>query len=120
MQQEVGRFFETMRDTVPVVKTIRDTPVSDKPGYIKVRLTFLTFEPVHVRSLQLQYACGARPPFNEDICILMKADRAYPDLEHYSLPFEQLKTQGLVSTSARLTEVTLLDEDVETLSYIID
>jgi hypothetical protein len=93
--------------------------ISTKPGYMKVRLFFLTSEPKHIRSQMLKSGCGAKPPFIEDVCILMQRMKVFPNLEYYSNPLFRLQLAGVVSSTAKLTGYTILDGDDDTLSYVV-
>lgn len=95
------------------------SPVADKRGYVKVRLTYLTPEPKHYRSYQLAIMYGLRGPFSEEIHVLMP-QKEVTDLKPISFlsAFSYLQKQGLISRKSRLTKVALLDEDVSTLAYV--
>lgn len=108
-----------------LVRTQRIAPadapecVKVKLGYIKVRLEYLTFEPKHMRSQMLKTSCGARPPYAEDICILLPRMKVFAEIDAYRVPFAQLQSSNVLSSSAKLTGYTFLDEDDDTLAYVI-
>jgi hypothetical protein len=108
-----------------LVRTQRIAPVDApecvkvKVGYIKVRLSYLTFEPKHMRSHMLKTSCGAKPPYIEDVCILMPRMKVFPSLQTYRAPFEHLQAAGILPKSTTLITQTIIDEDDDTLAYVI-
>lgn len=97
----------------PPVESVRE-------DFIKVRLSYLTTAPKHVRNLQLRTEYGIKPPYNEDICILFPAARTFNDFETYLDTFESLKLTGLLHSEDILIDATLLIEDDLTLAYVIE
>ena len=93
---------------------------AEREGFIKVRLTFLTSAPKHVRNLQLRTEYGIKPPYNEDVCILFPAARTFNDFETYLDTFESLKLSGIVHADDILLDATLLIEDDLTLAHVIE
>lgn len=87
------------------------------PGYMKVRLTYLTAEPKHVRNLMLQIQ-GIQAPYFEDVCVLFPCGKTYDLLENYMPAFAHLQEAGLVSSTAKLQSHKLLTEDDVTLAYV--
>lgn len=108
-----------------LVRTQRIAPVDApectrfKSGYIKVRLEYLTFDPKHMRSQMLKTSCGARPPYAEDICVLLPRMKVFPGTDNFREPFARLQSSNVLSSSAKLTGYTFLDEDEDTLAYVI-
>ena len=96
----------------------RPEPVAIKEGYVKVRLGFMTMEPKHVRSQMMQQIYNAKPPFMEDICVLMPGAAVSTLLETFLPVFEWLKEIGVVSPTANLQEFKVLDEDTHTLAFL--
>jgi len=93
--------------------------VADCPGHIKVRLTYLTDEPKHYRSYQLAIMYGLRGPFTEEACVFVPAKSVKSlDLPAWRHAFGFLQKNYVISKTARLTKVTLLDEDATTLAYV--
>jgi len=90
----------------------------EKPGYVKVRLLYLTPEPQHLRSLQLAYAYSIRPPYNEEVAILLPRMKVFTLLETFIPFFETLQNSGVISKDSKLRDFRILDEDNLTLSYI--
>ena len=90
-----------------------------KPGHIKVRLVYLTHEPKHMRSAMLRNTYGAKPPYTEDVCVLMPRMKVFPWMDTYIPVFTRLQCSGVISPSAKLTKFTILDEDDDTLAYIV-
>ena len=104
-----------MTETSTVVK-IR--LASSAPGYIKVRLQYLTKTARHLRSTLL-FQCGAKPPFMEEVCVLLPHKKVYPLRECFLPIFEALRTEGIVSPDAILQEFNILDRDYLTLAYLL-
>lgn len=90
-----------------------------KDGFTKIRLAFLTDKPKHVRSLMLQQTYGSKPPFVEDVCVLMPCDETFSILETFFSVFKRLQEAGVVDQSAKLLEFKVLDEDTQTLAYLV-
>ena len=90
-----------------------------KAGYIKVRLSYLTFDPKHMRSQMLRNSCGAKPPYIEDVCILTPRMKVFPSLSTYKAAFEHLQAAGLLAKSDTLITQTVVDEDDSTLAYVV-
>jgi hypothetical protein len=59
----------------------------EKDGYVKIRLTYLTMEPKHIRSAMLRVQ-GIQPPFMEEVCILMPQARVFPLIETFMPAFD--------------------------------
>jgi hypothetical protein len=91
-----------------------------KDGYTKIRLSFLTDDPKHVRSLMLQQIYNVKPPFVEDVCVLLPRMQVFSILETFFQVFERLQEAGVVSPSANLLGFKVLDEDTETLAYLFN
>jgi len=89
-----------------------------KEGYTKIRLSFLTDDPKHIRSLMLQQTYNSKPPFVEDVCVLMPRMQVFSILETFFPVFERLREIGVVSPAANLLGFKVLDEDTETLAYL--
>ena len=96
----------------------RPEPVAVKDGYVKVRLNFTTSEPKHVRSQMMQQIYHSKPPFIEDVCVLMPSAAVFTLLETFFPAFEWLKEIGVVSPTANLQEFKVLDEDTHTLAFL--
>ncbi len=97
------------------------TPIlaASKEGYVKVRLAYLTQEPKHIRNLILGQAYGIKPPYNEDTCILVPAEKCFADFESYLNTFEFLQRVGILHPDDHLVDFALLVEDDLTLSYCV-
>jgi len=91
-----------------------------KEGYTKIRLSFLTDDPKHIRSLMLQQIYNSKPPFVEDVCVLMPQMQVFSILETFFSVFERLQAVGVVSPAANLLGFKVLDEDTETLAYLFE
>jgi hypothetical protein len=88
-----------------------------KLGCIKIRLTYLTFIPTHIRSVMLQIQ-GVQPPYIEDICVLMPQAKTFMLIEAYMPAFSKLQSCDLVPKSASLQSFKIMDEDEITLAYV--
>lgn len=86
-------------------------------GYLKIRLTYLTMEPKHVRNAMLRIQ-GIEPPYIEDVCILMPCAKAVDMIEAYMLAFQYLQDAGLVPPGTKLQSFKVLLEDDITLAYL--
>lgn len=67
----------------------------------------------------LRASCGAKAPYSEDVCILLPRMKVFPEIENYEASFERLQITGVISPSAKLTSINILDEDDDTLSYLL-
>jgi len=105
-------------NAVPIAPTPVPEVAASKPGYMKVRLMYLTPEPQHLRSLQLAHAYNIRPPYNEEISILLPQMKVFTLLETFIPAFEILQKAGVISKNSKLRDFRILDEDNLTLSYI--
>lgn len=118
METALTRIIERTLGLPPVQPTA--TPIASKPGYIKVRLTFLTNEPKHYRSYQLAVQYGFRGPFTEEIYVLVPMRSVTSmDLLTFRSAFAFLQRHFVISRKARLVKATLMDEDVSTLAYVV-
>lgn len=91
---------------------------ASKPNYLKVRLSYLTPEPKHIRSRMLEQQCRIQPPYLEDVCVLLPRMKVFTILESFIPIFEKLQATGVVSTQANLQSFKVLEEDASTLAYI--
>lgn len=89
-----------------------------KMGYVKIRLTFLTSEPKHIRSIMLRDQYKVEPPYLEDICVLLPLVDTFSILETFIPAFEKLREVGVVAKTSNLLKFKILDEDSHTLSYL--
>jgi hypothetical protein len=87
--------------------------------HLKVRLRYMTTDPKHIRSLVLRSSYGIKPPYNEDLCILMPAARVFNDFETYLDTFENLKLCGVLHHGDILIDADILVEDELTLAYVV-
>ncbi len=111
---------ETALELVSAVAPPRPSPLPSKNGYMKIRLSFLTPEPKHIRSVMLRDQCKAEPPFVEDICVLLPCEKAFSILEAFIPAFENLRESGMVSRTADLLGFKILDGDYNTLAYLFE
>jgi hypothetical protein len=91
---------------------------ASKPNYLKVRLSYLTPEPKHIRSRMLEQQCRLQPPYLEDVCVLLPRMKVFSILENFIPIFEKLRAAGIVSGQANLQSFKVLEEDSSTLAYI--
>jgi len=101
-----------------VVSAPRFQLLPSEVGFIKIRLMFTTSEPKHVRSQMMQQIYHSKPPFIEDVCVLMPSAAVFTLLETFFPAFEWLKEIGVVSPTANLQEFKVLDEDTHTLAFL--
>ena len=90
---------------------------ASKEGCLKIRLAYLTSSPKHIRNLILKGAYSIEPPYNEDVCILMPAEKVFTDFETYLNAFELLQRSGVLNAGDILLEAKILVEDEYTLAY---
>lgn len=105
---------------VSVVPPVKRELLPSKAGFVKIRLSFLTDDPKHVRSQMLRLSCNSKPPFVEDICILMPRMRVFSILETFIPAFEKLQEDGIVSNTAKLLTFKILDGDTNTLAFLFE
>jgi hypothetical protein len=103
----------------PIAPTIQPELATSKEGFIKVRLSYLTSQPKHLRSLLLYHTCGIQPPYTEEVSILLPQGEVFALLETYIPVFEYLQKSGVVSNTAELQGFSIRDEDISTLAYIL-
>jgi hypothetical protein len=89
-------------------------------GFVKVRLSYLTPKPKHLRSVVLGEEYKINPPYTEEVCILMPQSKVFTLLETYLPAFDYLQSCGLVPEQSQLQDTKVLDEDSTTLSYIFE
>jgi hypothetical protein len=68
----------------------------------------------------LQQIYNSKPPFVEDVCVLMPRMAVFSILETFFPVFERLQEAGVVSPTANLLGFKVLDEDTETLAYLFN
>jgi hypothetical protein len=109
-----------VRQPVTAQSTSIDKPelLSFKEGYVKIRLSYLTYEPKHLRSITLMKHCGVKPPFQEHIYILVPCSKVFAKLETFVPMFDWFQRHKILPLSSRLQDFKILDEDNLTLSYI--
>jgi hypothetical protein len=109
-------------DAVEEVRPIAPAPTPElaasKPGYVKVRLSYLTMNAQHLRSLLLYTLCHIEPPYTEEVSILLPQMKVFTLLETFIPSFEHLQKSGVVSKTAELQGFKLVVEDDSSLSYI--
>lgn len=94
--------------------------VAKKAGYLKVKLFYTTEEPKHIRSYVMQHTYNFKPPFVEDVCILLPQSQVIPTVTHFSPYITQLQLDDILSTTAKLNNFQLMDEDDFTLAYVLN
>ena len=108
----------TIEATRPIAPIAKPELAASLLGYVKVRLSYLTAQPQHLRSLLLLHTCGIQPPYTEEMCILLPYAKVFTLLETFIPPFEHLQKCGVLSKAAELQDFKVLDEDSLTLAYI--
>ena len=111
---------ETALELVSVAPPPKRELMASKDGFMKIRLTFLTDEPKHVRSTMLREQYGAKPPYTEDVCLLLSCGKTFSILETFIPAFEKLRESDVISSTAKLLKFKILDEDFNTLAYIFE
>ena len=104
--------------TRPIAPAIKPELAASKSEYVKVRLSYLTSQPRHLRSLLLLHTCGIQPPYTEEVCILLPYAKVFTLLETFIPSFEYLQKCDAISKTAELQDFRVLDEDNTTLAYI--
>jgi hypothetical protein len=91
-----------------------------RPGHVKVRLRFSTWDPIHLRSQVLATDFKVGAPFVEERSVLLPADQVYDRLSAYNDIFELLRRAGVVAQRDVLREYEIQPEDMTTLAYFED
>ncbi len=91
--------------------------LSNKSGYVKIRLTYLTSDSKHIRNTMLQIQ-GIPSPHLDDICILLPQAKVFLLIECYMRAFASLQECGIIAKTADLWGFQILEEDEITLAYI--
>jgi len=116
-QPMLTRIIEQKTGLPSVQPTV--TPVADAKGCMKVRLTYQTKEPKHYRSYQLAIMYGFRAPFTEEAYVLIPSKTITKmDPVAFREAFSFLQRNYVISRTASLVKVTLMDEDLTTLAYV--
>jgi len=97
------------------------TPIlaASREGCLKIRLSYLTNNPKHIWNFILANGYGIKPPYNEDVCVLVPAEKCFNDFESYLNAFELLQHSGVLHSDDHLVETSFLVEDDLTLAYIV-
>jgi len=110
----------TALELVSVAPPPKRELLPSKAGFVKIRLSFLTNDPKHVRSQMLRLSCNSKPPFVEDICILLPLGKTFSILETFIPAFEKLQEDSTVSDTAKLLTFKILDDDTCTLAFLFE
>lgn len=89
-----------------------------KDGYVKVRLTYLTPDPKHIRNFMLRVQ-GIKPPYIEETHILLPQRRVFAIIETFMPTFDQLKEIGVIHRDCNLQSFKIMEEDIQTLAYLL-
>lgn len=89
-----------------------------KPGHVKVRLSFNTWDPKHARSAFLKNEADAKPPFLEDVHVLVPVSAAFNRLSAYRDIFRRLIAAGILAPQDTLRRFEFREEDTTTLAYV--
>jgi len=111
--------FNSVPETRQIAPPEKLELLPEKEGHIKVKLTFHTHEPKHIRSILLLEQYNINPPFNEDVYVLMPCMEVFPRLEAFIPGFEKLKQARVLPDTVFLKDFKIVDEDILTLAYII-
>lgn len=93
---------------------------ASRPGHIKVKLRFQTWDPHHLRSYLLKTDFKSEAPFIEERSVLLPADQVYDRISAYRGIFEILRNAGVVAQRDRLIEYEIRLEDETTLAFFED
>ena len=86
-------------------------------NHMKVRLTYQSEVPHTEAALTLQ-KLGLKPPYVEELRVLVPACQAFSDLEVYRPVFDWLKASKAVPADAVLTGYAFDDQDNGILAYV--
>jgi hypothetical protein len=92
--------------------------VSQQADHVKVRLFYNTWKPKHVRSNFLKTQADAKPPFIEDVSVLVPVSCAYNRLSAYRDIFQRLIAAGHLAPTDALKKFEFREEDMSTLAYL--
>ena len=92
--------------------------VSQKADHVKVRLFYDTWKPKHIRSHFLRTEADAKPPFIEDVSVLVPVSHAYNRLSAYHDIFQSLIAAGHLAPKDTLKKFEFREEDFYTLAYL--
>lgn len=93
---------------------------TEKSGYMKVKLTYLTDEPRHIQSLMLRDLYGTRAPYLESAYVLLPQERCFDLLEVYVSAFHEMIKSKIVPISSRLQDFEIMGEDTQTQAYVFN
>ena len=110
---KLAKSSELIRRIAP---TKKPDLVADRLGHVKIRLSYLTVGPKHIRNAML-HTQGIPPPYIEDICILMPQVKVFNLIESFMPAFAVLQDSGLIPKAANIQSFKVLDEDTCTLAY---
>lgn len=87
-------------------------------NHMKVRLVYRSSQPHTEAALTLQ-KLGLKPPYTEELRVLVPASQAFSDLEVYRPVFNRLKADKAVPADAQLTGYAFDPQDTDILAYVI-
>jgi hypothetical protein len=102
-----------MASSIPPV-----SPTAD--GYIKVCMTFKTYEPKHFRSHILKAEFFTKPPFFESVCVFLRPEQITERGEAIVAAFKALISRKVIPPNSVMTGSTLAIEDTTTLAYLLE
>ena len=114
----MGKVAELEEKRVEVSPPSKPELAPFREGYVKIRLTYFTMNPQHIRSILLQHTCNTKPPYLEEVFILMPRMQVFSLLENYLPAFDYLKKCGIVPEKSDIYVFSILVEDDTTLAYI--
>ena len=91
------------------------------PGYVKVKLTYITQSTVSEAALTMKDTLAIQGPYCEEVWVLLPVGRVHSTLEAFQAPFRVLKDAKIVPQDAQLTKFTLISPllDLHLLAYVI-
>ena len=90
-----------------------------KPGYIRVRLRYVTESATTEAAVIMEDHLGVQGPYLEEIYILMPTQKVYTLLEAYKEAFEVLKAQGIVPQGSILQGIKVEVGEPSVLCYVL-
>jgi hypothetical protein len=96
------------------------TLTAHEPGLVKVRISFETWEPQHMRSHALRTELFVKPPYVEDVCVLLRVGQVTTHRATYDNLLSSLIDLSLVPQRSRVVHFELLVGEKVTLAYRMD
>lgn len=88
-----------------------------RPGCLKVKLFYHTWESKHLRSQVLKSDFKVDPPFVEDVSVLLPPGEVFSRLSAFEDIFRLLQAADVLAVTDKLKGFEIRDEDTRTLAY---